>query len=77
MVCNVCGCRNLTLTEYRTSRTESCPALSCNACGTITLREEAAGTSKERDSVRLAIALRTAVGQSRPEGSIPSSFPAL
>lgn len=74
MVCSVCG--SLAVTEYRCSDTDRCPALSCNACGAITLREEAASTSEERDSVRLAIALRTALGQSRLEGSVPSSYPA-
>jgi hypothetical protein len=68
MFCNVCGCHVLEPTEYRTGKVggHRAPAGRCTSCGAITLREDFASTPEERDSTRIAIALRQAVSENRP-----------
>ena len=40
------------------------PALECARCHALVLDEDAAGTDSERDSVKLAKAVRAAIGES-------------
>jgi hypothetical protein len=63
MVCNVCGSRAFNATEYRTGpdAAHRAPAFECRGCGAISLGEEAAASDEERDSVRVAIALRAEI----------------
>ena len=58
MSCNVCGNQEFTTAEYRM---DSCraPALECEKCGALNLSEGAAHTQEERDSVKMAIAVRS------------------
>jgi hypothetical protein len=63
MVCNVCGSRAFNVTEYRSSGDTACraPAFACCGCGAISLGEEAAENDEERQSVKVAIAMRAHV----------------
>jgi hypothetical protein len=63
MVCSVCGSRAFNATEYRSGRdaAQRAPAFECRGCGAISLGEEAAASEEERDSVRVAIALRAEI----------------
>ena len=58
MSCNVCDNKEFTTAEYRM---DSCraPALECTSCGALNLSERAANTQEERDSVKMAIAVRS------------------
>lgn len=60
MHCNVCGHGRFVSTEYNTGDLRA-PALECASCHTLVLEEGVARTEKERESVRMAIALRAAV----------------
>lgn len=64
MVCNICGGTAFSVTEYRAGNDGACraPAFSCRGCGAIHLREEVASNDEERDSVKIAIAMRASVG---------------
>jgi hypothetical protein len=67
MVCNVCGSRAFKVTEYRSGGNAACraPAFECRACGAISLGEEAATSDEERESVKMAIAMRAHVTNER------------
>ena len=70
MSCKNCGERDFVPSEYR-SGTVNAPAMECAHCHVLNLDEEAARTEEERDSVRLAVALRVAViedAESTPPG---------
>jgi hypothetical protein len=74
MICNVCGSQAFDITEYRPSRDGTCraPAFECRGCGAISLREEAAASDKERESVKIAIAMRARVtDESKPPVGAP------
>ena len=69
MVCNICGSRAFSVTEYRSRGDGACraPAFACRDCGAIGLGEEAAASDEERESVKIAIAMRARVNfESRP-----------
>ena len=65
MMCSVCGSTGFRTIEYTSGRgsAERAPALECRGCGAISLREEAAGTTEERESVKMAIAARARVAE--------------
>ncbi|HLK37420.1 MAG TPA: hypothetical protein VKU41_11760 [Polyangiaceae bacterium] len=60
MICTVCRCRSFTRSEYHTAGCTA-PAMSCDGCGALNLGEEVATTEEERDSVRLAVAMRASI----------------
>ncbi len=59
MRCTVCGGDRFVSTEYRAGSVEA-PALECLTCGAVVLEEAVARTEEERESVKMAIALRKA-----------------
>lgn len=61
MRCNVCGGADFVACDYRMGDVVA-PALGCLRCKAIALDESLARTGEERESVKLAIAMRTAVG---------------
>jgi hypothetical protein len=63
MVCDVCGNGHFTTTEYRAGACRA-PALECDFCHAVNLREEAATTEEERASVKMAIAIRASATHS-------------
>jgi hypothetical protein len=65
MRCDVCGGTGFTATEYRTGEM-SAPAMECIRCHAIVLEEGAARTKEERESVKIAIAMRAAVRDMPP-----------
>jgi len=71
MRCKNCGEREFLPAEYRSGGV-SAPAIECAHCHVLNLDEEAAHTEEERDSVRLAVALRVAVIE---EAASPPSTP--
>jgi hypothetical protein len=66
MVCNVCGNRVFRNSEYRVSGACKAPALDCAACGALNLSEEAATSTEERESVKVAIAVRSGIEEHPP-----------
>jgi uncharacterized Zn finger protein len=64
MQCEVCGGHNFVAAEYA-SELGRAPALECTGCGALKLDEGAANTEEERDSVKLAIAVRAGICQIR------------
>jgi hypothetical protein len=60
MRCGVCGQSRFVSTEYKVG-SKRAPALECARCHAISLEEGLARTDGERESVRLAIALRQAI----------------
>jgi hypothetical protein len=60
MVCSVCGERNFVAGEYRAGHCRA-PALQCSACGALNLSERAARSPEERESVKIAMAVRSAM----------------
>ncbi len=60
MKCCVCGGGRFVATEYKTGKM-SAPAMECVNCLAIILEEGLARTEEERESVKLAIAMRAAV----------------
>ncbi len=61
MVCNVCGCADFVATEYVLDEGHRAPALECLGCRALALDENAASTEAERESVKLAKALRARI----------------
>lgn len=65
MICKVCGEEGQgSAMEYRLGGAQSCPAMSCNACGAILLEEDSARTDQERESVREVISTRNSISES-------------
>ena len=60
MRCTVCGGTRFVATEYKTGEMTA-PAMECASCLAIALEEGVARTEEERESVKIAIALRAAV----------------
>jgi transcription elongation factor Elf1 len=58
--CDVCGGDTFSVCDYVT-REATCPALECAKCGAITLDEEVARSSDERESVREMLAARARI----------------
>ena len=77
MVCTVCGNERLSAMEYRLGEAQTCPAMSCDACGAIRLEEDAAQTDEERESVREAISTRKSISQNStgPEDPVRETSP--
>src|SRR5580692_11401262 len=76
MICSVCGSTAFRTTEYTSGRdvARSAPALECLGCGAISLREEAAASEEERESVKIAIALRAHVaGEAKKPALTPDA----
>jgi hypothetical protein len=59
MHCNVCGGSRFLSTEYNTG-SKRAPALECTKCHALVLDQAVARTDEERESVKMAVALRTA-----------------
>ncbi len=69
MRCTVCGGTRFVATEYNTGdgRTRvPAPALECVKCLAIVLEEGVARSDEERESVKMAIAMRAAVQDAPP-----------
>ena len=60
MLCNVCGCSDFLPAEYK-SEIARAPALECARCHALVLDEGAAATEEERESVKLAKAIRAEI----------------
>jgi hypothetical protein len=58
--CNICECVDFLPAEYA-SELGHAPALECACCHALVLDEDAAATESERDSVKLAVAVRAAI----------------
>lgn len=65
MRCNICGCESLTATEYCAGSVRA-PAMECSQCHAIVLDESVATSDEERDSVRMAVAVRAAQCAAEP-----------
>jgi|HubBroStandDraft_2_1064218.scaffolds.fasta_scaffold154087_2 hypothetical protein len=68
MRCTVCGGSHFTATEYNTgdgARRVAAPALECTKCKAIVLEEHVARTKEERESVKMAIAMRSAIQEAQ------------
>jgi hypothetical protein len=73
MRCTVCGGSHFTATEYNTgdgAHRVAAPALECTKCKAIVLEEHVARTKEERESVKMAIAMRSAIQEA--QASVPS-----
>ncbi len=71
MRCDVCGSESLTATEYCAGSVRA-PAMECTRCHAIVLDEAVATSDQERDSVRMAVAVRAAQCAAEPlSGSWP------
>jgi hypothetical protein len=68
MLCNVCECSDFISSDYVMPDGRKAPALECTGCHAIVLDEVAAHTEEERESVKLAKAIRAEI----IEGSTPS-----
>jgi hypothetical protein len=64
MVCEVCGWDAFVAAEYA-SEVGRAPALECARCSALTLDERVATTEAERESVRLAKAVRDSICHSQ------------
>ncbi len=60
MQCEVCGWDDFVEAEY-VSEHGRAPALECTRCYALNLTEDAARTSGEHDSIKLAIAVRDTI----------------
>ena len=68
MRCTVCGGTHFTATEYNTgdgAHRVAAPALECTKCKAIVLEEHVARTKEERESVKMAIAMRSAIQEAQ------------
>jgi hypothetical protein len=73
MKCTVCGGTRFVATEYKTGDRRA-PALECSQCLAIVLEEGVARTNEERESVKIAIALRAAVRDMPPAPDQTDTF---
>ncbi len=65
MKCTVCGGTRFVSSEYKTAEMTA-PAMACATCMAIVLEEGVARTDEERESVKIAMALRAAVQDAPP-----------
>jgi hypothetical protein len=68
MRCTVCGGSHFTATEYNTgdgAHRVAAPALECTKCKALFLEEHVARTKEERESVKMAIAMRSAIQEAQ------------
>ena len=78
MRCTVCGGTHFTATEYNTgdgARRVAAPALECTRCKAIVLEEHVARTKEERESVKMAIAMRSAIQEAQAGATAESTDP--
>ncbi len=76
MRCTVCGGTHFTATEYNTgdgAHRVAAPALECTKCKAIVLEEHVARTKEERESVKMAIAMRSAIQEAQAAATIDPS----
>jgi hypothetical protein len=75
MRCTVCGGSHFTATEYNTgdgAHRLTAPALECTKCKAIVLEEHVARTKEERESVKTAIAMRSAIQEAQASATSES-----
>jgi hypothetical protein len=73
MKCNVCGGSRFVAIEYRMGDMGA-PAMECVKCRAIVLEEGVARTKEERESVKIAIAMRAAVQDMPPASDESDTF---
>ncbi|HSY22295.1 MAG TPA: hypothetical protein VK841_09285 [Polyangiaceae bacterium] len=79
MRCTVCGGSHFTATEYNTgdgAHRVAAPALECTKCKAIVLEEHVARTKEERESVKMAIAMRSAIQEAQASPASEPTDPA-
>jgi hypothetical protein len=79
MRCTVCGGSHFAATEYNTgdgAHRVAAPALECTKCKAIVLEEHVARTQEERESVKMAIAMRSAIQEAQASTTKEPTDPA-